>query len=218
MVLRVTATPIDLWGATTPPTEEPALAEWLPGAAAYRRVLNPARSDQGAFRWQACAGDDFRVDAQTQWPDIRAHRPDVEGRYGTPEMGGLDADVAAALARVLRDFTTTPDEVYFMAWEGYAGLKDVYRSSALISGPNDRNLYVVRGTLDDVLASVEEPPFKRLPLWWVPADRAWCVGNDIYALSAFVGGSEECATAIAGEGALESYVAIAGQSVVPEEF
>jgi len=56
-----------------------------------------------------------------------------------------------------------------------------------------------------------------VPNWWWPAGQEWCVGNDIYARSVFVGGGQECIDAILAEPGLEA-IPISPYSPVFEEL
>ena len=56
-----------------------------------------------------------------------------------------------------------------------------------------------------------------MPNWWWPAGHEWCVGNDIYARSVFVGGSQECIDGVLSHPELEA-ISISPYSRVYEEL
>jgi len=66
-----------------------------------------------------------------------------------------------------------------------------------------RSLFLLNGSLQDACELFIEND-GRLPNWWWPATQEWCVGNDIYARSSFVGGSQECIDAVLSQPELEA--------------
>jgi hypothetical protein len=81
-----------------------------------------------------------------------------------------------------------------------------------------RRMHILTGRVTDATESVVAEPFQRLPIWWIPRDGAWCVGNDIYGRSVFVGGSAETISAIVTDPQLEAYAVDENQRVVNEDF
>jgi hypothetical protein len=185
---------------------------------AYCRVLNPARSGfGGAMPWTKLAGPSTSVSAATQWADISSQPGLRDQPRMDPVMGGFDSETAAALAPVLLRHTQTPRRVYYLAWEGYADINDDYRASETVRASYGRNMHVLEGTVQEA----SSPMVKGLsgaPLWWIPADGAWCVGNDIYARSVYVGGAPSCIQEILADQELEAYPVSAWQRVVTEDY
>lgn len=68
---------------------------------------------------------------------------------------------------------------------------------------SNRSLFLLEGSFQDACQPFL-PGDYRLPNWWWPKNREWCVGNDIYARSAFVGGSHECISAVLARPELEA--------------
>ncbi|MFJ4027591.1 hypothetical protein ACIPWF_10380 [Paenarthrobacter sp. NPDC089989] len=200
---------------TSPPA---SLIEYFPRSfPAYRRILNPAH---GAFQemvpWALLARDGFAVDSTVQWSDVSPSASDRS--ISEPSMGSVDVEVAAVLQETLARHTSTPEEIYFLVWEGYAGLSDRYRLSAPVSVPYGRKMHAVLGSLSEVTSTDVASPLG-VPLWWVAADGSWCVGNDVYARSVFVGGSIDCLRDISSDPKMESYaVDPALTRVVPEDL
>ena len=183
---------------------------------AYCRILNPARSEFGrTMRWSEVGGSSSPVSAPTQWTDISGKAMPGQPRLD-PVMGGFDSKAAATLAPTLRRHTQTPDDIYFLAWEGYAGLSDTYRNSELVRASYGRNMYLLEGTVDEACSPLATG-LSGAPLWWIPADGAWCVGNDIYARSVYIGGSAFCVREILADPELESYPVSPQQHVVSED-
>lgn len=173
---------------------------------AYARVLNPVTPSVGrSYRWGDLARSGATVDASTQWSDIVASGREVES-LGEPESGTVEASVAARLAKILAPHTATPQDCFFLVWEGYSGLREGVRRTPTITVTPSRRMHVLHGTLQDATESIEES-FQRLPTWWLPADGAWCLGNDVYGRSVYVGGSSEAIAAVLRDPALEAYAA-----------
>lgn len=197
---------------------ELSLAEFLPlDFPAFCRILNPARAASGhSLRWKDLADPAVAFTSETQWKDISSQTGDPFLPKLDPVIGGIDRETGAVLAAVLRSHTKTPDSIYFLAWEGYAGLTEMYRSSEAVPGPYGRRLHVVQGSLEDVGRSLSTG-MAEVPLWWIPADGSWCVGNDIYARSVYVGGSRSCISDIQAEPRLEELVVPGTQRVIAED-
>ena len=157
--------------------------------------------------------------AQTQWSELAADLRD-EG-----ELINLDAPdltpnpaMARALTSVLASFTATPEDCYFLVWEGYAGVDDYFGG---LGAPKlamfaDRQLFLLSGVLQDACEPFLEGD-ARLPNWWWPQGREWCVGNEIYTRSLLIGGSEECIAAVLSHPDLEAF-AISPYSAANEEM
>jgi hypothetical protein len=193
----------------------------LPGMVAYARVLNPARRRDAGIRWDEIGA--APVDSTTQWPELAAAgRFDLDDPW-EPEMGTVDPAVATRLAQLLATRTTTPDECFFLVWEGYGGLRPEVRTAATVDvPPSSRRMHILSGRVTDAAESIETVPSGRpsgrSPMWWIPGDGAWCVGNDIYGRSVFVGGSAETVSAIVTDPQLEAYVADANQLLADEVY
>ncbi|WAP50419.1 hypothetical protein OL239_10045 [Arthrobacter sp. ATA002] len=201
--------------ASTPVTLDCLIPATYP---AYARVLNPAFSPTGqVFSWMQLAGSTLTVDASTQWDEIVSSSEYELDALVEPEMGTVATPTAARLARILEPKTTTPAECFFLVWEGYAGLRDDVRHSPTVTVSPDRLMHVLTGSVHDATEPVEDEP-GRLPMWWLPADGAWCVGNDIYARSVFVGASIPVIAAIVRDPVLEAYATTGNHLIVPEDF
>jgi hypothetical protein len=131
-------------------------------------------------------------------------------------MGGLDPETAGILASILGSRTSTPDSVYYLAWEGYSSLSEDYRSAPTVVASCGRVMHVLHGSIDDYSAAALAG-LGGAPLWWLPADGAWAVGNDIYARSVYVGGSAACIEDILEHPGLESYPVAPVQKVASED-
>ncbi|MCU1403311.1 MAG: hypothetical protein JWM70_1635 [Microbacteriaceae bacterium] len=138
-------------------------------------------------------------------------------------MGTVDPAVANRLAQLLMTRTATPDECYFLVWDGYGGLRlDLQTAVTVDLGPELRRMYILSGRVADATESIETVPsghpLGRSPMWWIPSDGAWCVGNDIYGRSVFVGGTAETVSAIVADPLLEAYAAAADQTLANEVY
>ena len=210
--------------ASVPPVVSAMAAQqgeqWTIGAylplkdAAFVRVMNPMRSDVAPpATWASIAGERFVVDATTEWYDVADDRSD-----GRPDEGSLDPETARSLARILRYHTTTPADCFFLVWEGYAGFRDDLLPAVTIELTQGRPMLVLSGGLDHGSESVEKTPRSRTPQWWVPADGAWLVGNDIYGMSVYVAGTEDAIAEILADETIEAYRATPSMRIIAEEF
>ncbi len=170
------------------------------GFAAYARVLNPANGFDGApVRWSKIAQQvGVELTAETQWSDLAFNlRDDGElSNLDAPDWSP-DPGMARALTSVLGPYTATPQDCYFLIWEGYASVSDYFTEldALKIAVSQHRSLFLLNGDLQDACAPFIDDD-GRLPNWWWPAAQEWCVANDIYARSVFVGGSQECIDAV----------------------
>jgi len=182
-------------------------------APAFARVLNPARSPDGrAAFWRDIVASG--VDATTQWSAIRPFAAD----HCEPVTGGLDPAVANRLAHVAMECGFARTNYRFLVWEGYGGLRtDLANATTVDLPPDTRRMRILTGNLLDATESVVEAPGHRLALWWLSGDGQWCVGNDIYGRSAFVGGTHTLVSALVEDAELEAYPVDPAQIVTPED-
>lgn len=194
--------------------------QWTVGAylplenAAFARVMNPVRSGiVPPVSWASIAGEDLVVDATTQWFDVSGERS-----RGRPVEGSLDPDVTRSLARILRAHTTTPSDCFLLIWKGYSGIRADLLPAVTIELIPGRSMLVLSGDLDEGSESVEEMPPSRTPQWWIPANGAWTVGNDIYGMSVYVAGTEDAITEIVADETIEAYRVTPSMAIIAEEF
>jgi hypothetical protein len=79
-------------------------------------------------------------------------------------------------------------------------------------------MLVLFGDVDDGSESFEETPRSRTPQWWVPADGAWLVGNDIYSASVYIAGTKDAIAEILADETIEAYRAAPSMGIIAEEF
>jgi hypothetical protein len=185
------------------------------GFAAYARVFHPPyRVASGEkytpARWRDIAEANGRTIADEMHQLDRDAYPSNTSASGEvlwdeqPAIGGLPREVAARLAAVLRVHTRTPESCWFAVWEGFADLPMRVRSAPMFSVPA-RNLFLLRGTVDDVSSSLSDVDWShRSPNICWPEDRAWCVVSEIDFTWSYVGGSAECIEQILGDPELEA--------------
>lgn len=185
---------------------------------AYARVLNPATSPDGRrLRWSQVAAHQLDVDGATQWSEIVAACGPVANHVYEPETGSVDAAVAERLVSRLSRGAKPSVECLFLVWEGYSDLKSRIRTSPIIVNGLGRALHVFRGPLEAALESIEDHPTGRLPMNWLPLDGAWCVANDLYARSVFIGGSVSLIGEVESDPELEAYFIRPNHTFVPED-
>lgn len=198
------------------------------GCDFYARILNPVVLEgfgQPAPRlaWsEAAARVGAPVRPWMQWHEtVLAAAENLPPEWVSPAMGDLDKYVARALVEVLGEHTGTPDECFFAQWDGYAPLTG---NKGLVTFPPDREMKVFAGPLGDGalrLDGLARPSSaahggRRALRWW-PQDRAWCVGQDIYARSVLVGASRACLKQLFAHPALDIFSVRAGDAVFPED-
>ncbi|MHA4854433.1 hypothetical protein L1080_033600 [Rhodococcus sp. MSC1_016] len=117
-------------------------------------------------------------------------QPETDVHVDVPEDNDQIGIVLAALA----PYTDTPEDCYFLVWEGWPSFHTEY-SSPRVSIPN-RGYFHFHGSLADfadwntqveALLGDTAPP----PAFVWPADRAWCVTFDVDPHFATIGGSAE---------------------------
>jgi hypothetical protein len=123
-----------------------------------------------------------------------------------PAQGALPADLAAALASIAAEFTTTPQRCWFAVWHGYgwlypsrsAGGLHPTRIGTLAWLPNaegvprvhlpNREFLLYTGPIGAATALIGYPTRQTPNLWW-PDDRAWYIATDIDLTTTYIGGS-----------------------------
>jgi hypothetical protein len=184
---------------------------------AYVRVLNPPfvrstiRAEPVRTTWAEIARRrGLSLTPETQWVDLEN---DDDQLVFEPDMGTLERTTAEALASVLFHHTATPEECIFAYWVGYAS-ENVPKDAMRFLVPPGREMYLMTGDVRLLARSSEE----RLPMRWWPRDGAWAVGNDIYARSAFVGGSVAAIEDVLRSPTLESIVVDQNTQVTSEDL
>ena len=191
------------------------VGDYLPrGHHFYARVMNPLHDGAGKpLPWSTFAVGEREADATTKWAELLDDTKGVDATEGT-----IDPAVAATLARILGAHTSTPTECFFLIWEGYAGMRDVLRETAQITMFPDRQMLILAGDVADGGEAFDGVDGGRSAQWWIPADGAWAVANDLFGASVYVAGQEEVITAILAADDIESYQATASTQILAEKF
>jgi hypothetical protein len=106
-----------------------------------------------------------------------------------------EKDQVGVALEILSEYTTTPDECYFCLWNGWGTI--TIDSAPDLAIPGRRDYWLLRGALADYADwNSTDPvrwPFGDCPdaafIW--PADRAWCVTNDVDPHFASIGAGAE---------------------------
>lgn len=119
------------------------------------------------------------------------HADQREGEVDAPFDERSETVQLAVVVGILAEHTEKPDDCYFCVWEGWGGF-DV-QGAARIAFP-DRGAYLFRGATMDLLEweSALEPPLSEglpIPSFVWPADRSWCIANDVDPHFATIGAS-----------------------------
>jgi len=207
------------------------------GFEAYARVFHPGRRLFGnsieqsvTLRWAEIAS----IRGKTAHPEMQiealidnvdAHDYDHWTAVGTgggawfPPHRWLGASEALPLASVLRPFSASGEDAWFMVWDGYGdfgpGIDGIPRGviHLIRSGPPVeaefvegtwalRHYVMFRGPLDAFPGWFQWR--SEAPNYWWPDDRAWIVATEIDGFSTYVGGSEECIDAVLASQFLEA--------------
>ena len=185
------------------------------GFAAYARVFHPPYRLTSAgnllpVRWRDIAASNGRtIAAEMQRLDLSAD-PTRFSASGDElwnqqsRIGNIPREIAARLAGILRSCTSTPELCWFAVWEGWGDLRIPGDGAPMFSVPY-RDLFLLRGTVDDVLTTLGEVDWSyRSPNLWWSDDRAWCVATEIDFKWSYVGGSSACIEQILSDSELEA--------------
>jgi hypothetical protein len=171
------------------------------------RVLNPFVGAGGRkLRWSDVAQElGIPLDGTTNGENLCMDYEGSTGEKINVDFGTLDPEIASALADVLSRHTSTPDQCYFAVWIGYSGIRDDLSKAPVVILPPERQMYLLEGHVRTAAEAIDEHQSRRSLRWW-PADKAWCVGNDLYADSVYVAASKEAINALTDDPRLETYV------------
>jgi hypothetical protein len=189
---------------------------------AYVRVVNPAvagarAADECRRSWGSLIDPSRSFDGSTaQWAEIRDSMSNLSD-FEEPAMGRMEPATARALADVLSQHTASPDECSFAWWIGYADVW-VPAEAPRVRLPPGRETFVMQGAVSDGAHEHADWGIGRTPMRWLPHDRAWSVGNDIYGRSVFVGGTNGAITQLLRHPDLEAYVVSPQTPVMPEDW
>ncbi|RFA13812.1 hypothetical protein B7R21_07640 [Subtercola boreus] len=188
----------------------------------YVRVVNPAiagahTADERRRSWRSLVEPAQTFDGSTaQWAEVRASMSDATA-VGEPAMGQVELTTARALVEVLSRHTSTPAECLFAWWIGYADVR-MPAEAPRVSLPPAREMFVMEGGVSEGAHEHAVWGIARTPMRWVPRDRAWSVGNDIYGRSVFIGGTGAAMTELLEHPDLEVYVVDAETTVMAEDW
>ncbi|PPF71007.1 hypothetical protein C5E16_01800 [Clavibacter michiganensis] len=191
------------------------------GFDAYVRILHPVPSPDsrrepthdGSWstrRWADVATrNGRRMHRLVQWGRLLGL--DDPDKDGTSDVGWLDPGLLAALAPILEEATTTPDDLFAGFWEGGNG-QDLPRRRVL-DGPW-RSYVLARTDIDELTATrwaaamdpdhIDGLGTISLELLW-PEDHAWALGAEIDFDSTVIGGSRALIDAILADRRFEAY-------------
>jgi hypothetical protein len=180
-----------------------------PVFAAYARVFHPAvryaGDDDVDVPWAEVAAANATVaHPAMEWASITGlmeffDQADQSPLWdGAPARGHLPAQIASAMAGVLRQHTRTPDD----CWFGVPAELIAADGEPLELGGT--GFWVVRGPVELAAANMAaEPAEQSAGIWW-PADRAWCVVTDLDLVTSYVGGSAACIAEVVAQPGVEA--------------
>jgi hypothetical protein len=171
------------------------------------RVLNPFVGAAGRkLSWATAAqGLGILLDVTATGDRLCLDYAAKTGEKINVDFGTLDYEVATALADVLTRHTTSPDGCLFAVWTGYSDIRDELTRAPVVVLPPERKMFLLEGPIGAAVEAVDRQGSRRSVRWW-PTDQAWCVGNDLYADSVYVAGSQECTLALLDDPRLETLV------------
>lgn len=214
------------------PSNESPQAEWVMGSLypfesyiagsviprgfeAYARILHPALKGSEYVTWSDIAAWAGRVVHPDMQFEAIATPAKGYGKAPKPWDGCVPFHMPEAhvhlLANVLDGFTSTPEQVWYLVWEGNgAGL---YETQHLIAEKSQRRYYLNRASLEAFKKPRRLNTHNEPPEYWFPEDRSWCVATDMDIFWTYVGGSRECIDAILNCKALEAVPAALDQGL-----
>jgi hypothetical protein len=145
----------------------------------------------------------------------------LEAEAEVPDDHPSDIAQARLAFRHLAGFTTSPDQCYFCAWDGYSGS---FFPAALLQGalvsippPWDRRYALFTGPLIDIESWEDEfgkgsPP----PAFVWPVDHGWCFASDVDSHWAGIGGEQVAIDRLIDDPKLD--VVRAQQNVTPPAY
>ncbi len=125
-------------------------------------------------------------------PDpTRAGLAEAEIAEDILEAFPADVELVGKCIEALRDHTGTPDELYFLLWDGWPYSASLPSTGRITVGPS-RRFALARGTYSGWRDWVDTDAQGGYPPGFVwPADRSWCVAYDVDSHFAGVGGTED---------------------------
>lgn len=185
------------------------VASLVPPMPEVCRVLHPwwlhDREGRRAVSWSEVAAARGLTGPEV----LDASRDAVTGQmdaasFDTPLRGEMDGRTAAALVAVLGAATTTPGEVYFGVWKGWADIHKEMLVGAAVISTEGRGHVLLRGPLDGALTSMAVADAARpvSGLWW-PADHAWFVATEVDLEWTFVAGTHALVEQLLADDTLE---------------
>ena len=179
------------------------LSSFMPDCfEAYVRILHPAY-ELGAdipVSWGEIAGQ--RGTTLHAAACFEALAGGTNRQWQDPTLGQMPEATGKELAGILGKFTQSKIH-YFGIWEGYPRMRPILEQAVCVSLPG-RVYGLFSGSLDTVLALIEERKLLNGPNLWWPADKAWLCVSDIDEVSTYVGGSQACISEILASG-LEAF-------------
>ena len=192
---------------------------------AYGRLLHPARmtrpGGQDRVRWSKIAADrGVSLDPAVRFRELTSwgKGPNPPQPYSAPLRGSLDEEQCAALAEVLAGFTSQPETIWYLLWEGY-GWPELPPPG---EGPprvhlEHEDCLLFTGPINASDNFRFEEWFQSPTMWW-PDDRTWFVSTPVDAFSTYIGGSEPCLNALMNDTVLEVLPAQIDQAIDPSPY
>jgi hypothetical protein len=139
-----------------------------------------------------------------------------------PPYEWLEETEALALASLLRSFTATAGDAWFMLWDGYGDVaaptegmaRGMIHPNRAVQLPPEmagqtaafRHYLVFRAPLDGLTEWFRWR--EGGPNYWWPNDRSWVLVTEIDGFSTYVGGASECVDAVLTSPLLEALPSI----------
>lgn len=182
------------------PTQEPFTWATSPAGTEWLDLSEPA--------WQATVG--YGPARFASYARVSLLAPPPPGRGALSQLHDDDGDelriIDTALA-VLTPWTTTPNDAYFLLWDGMPWTDCVPRPARPPLTSYARNYYIVRGPLGALAAGGEEQIDGTTPAFVRPADRAWCLACDVDPDWAGVGAPADAIQALLADPGLDAVLA-----------
>lgn len=211
------------------------VASVVPGGfESYARILHPAETPEHGgmlVRWKevaAWSGLSLRPDSQFHSIALPTVKPDSPAPWSGqgPEQGTLYPPDAEILVRLLRQWTSTPEQCWFGLWDGYGweniqGMAPVGEASTVFPDPipesvrrgprvrlPNRDYLLYSGPVESAMDSVYLADRGQTPNLWWPDDRSWFVASEIDLAWSYVGGSAGMVESLVSDDRIEALPAL----------